>query len=162
MNRITPGLPVADMKTYGIRAPLATHWRKATCTEAECEGHRTGWVTVIVETTPAAPAEGVSVTKMMALVDRDTMRAYYIRHLSGRSFIESTDSSGATVFDFAPGQDCFDEHRVRVERPEIFVVRGGDWRGNPRREQMTHDRPDYWVEDFADHQDRLATRLDRG
>ncbi len=161
MNRITPGLPVADMKTYGIRAPLSTHWRKATCVEVECEGHRTGWLTVIVEGT-VPPAEGVSVRKMMALVDRDSQRAYYIRHLSGRSFLESKDSSGATVFDFAPGQDCFEDHRIRVERPEVFVVRGGDWRGNPRREQMTHDRPDYWVEDFAEHQDRLATRLDRG
>ena len=162
MNRITPGLPVADMKTYGIRAPLATHWRKASCSEVECEGHRTGWLTVIHEQTPTAPAVGVSVTKMMALVDRDSQRAYYIRHLSGRSFLESKDSSGATVFDFAPGQDCFDDHQVRIERPELFEVRGGDWRGNPRREAMTHNRPGYWVEDFAGHQDRLATRLDRG
>ena len=70
MNRITPGLPVADMKTYGIRAPLATHWRKASCVEVECEGHRTGWLTVIVEGT-VPPAEGASVRKMMALADRD-------------------------------------------------------------------------------------------
>ena len=151
------------MKTYGIRAPLETHWRKASCSEVECEGHRTGWLTVIHEQTPAAPVVGeVSVRKMMALVDRDSQRAYYIRHLSRRSFLESKDSSGATVFDFAPGQDCFDEHRVRIERPELFEVRGGDWRGNPRREQMIHNRPDLWVEDFAGHQDRIATRLDRG
>ena len=162
MNQITPGLSVTDMKTYGIRAPLSTHWRKATCTEVECEGHRTGWLTVLVEASPPGPAVGVSVRKMMALVDRYTQRAYYIRHLSGRSFIESKDSSGATVFDFASGQDCFEEHQVRVDRPELFEVRGGDWRGNPRREGMTHDRPDNWVEDFAEHQDRIATRLDRG
>ncbi len=162
MHRIDPGLPVADMKTYGIRAPLETHWRKASCAEVECEGYRTGWLTVLVENAPAHPAGGGSVRKMLALVDRDSQRAYYIRHLSGRSFIESKDSSGATVFDFASGQDCFEEHRVRIERPEVFVVRGGDWRGNPRRERMTHDRPDFWVEDFAEHQDRLATRLDRG
>ena len=99
----------------------------------------------------------------MALVDRDSQRVYYIRHLSGRSFLESKDSSGATVFDFAPGQEVFDHrHHVKIERPELFKVTGGDWRGNPRREAMTHTRPDYWAEDFAGHQDRLATRLDRG
>ena len=166
LNRITPRLPEYAMKTYQVSAPLATHWRKASCAEVECEGHRFGWVTLIdergIESAETVETTQVHVHKMRALADRDAQRAYYIRHLSGRSFLESKDSSGATVFDFAPGQDCFNEHQVRVERPELFEVRGGDWRGNPRREQMTHNRPGFWVEDFAEHQNRLATRLDRG
>ncbi len=168
MNRITPGLPVTDMKTYGIRAPLASHWRKASCVEVECPS-LTGWLNVIDEqNSPAvtraefeAWAEAVR-RGAPELINRDQARAGYIRYAAGRSFIEAADSSGATVFDFAPGQECFEDHRIRIDREELFIVRGGDWRGNPRRERMTHDRPEYWVEDFAEHQDRLATRLSRG
>jgi hypothetical protein len=45
---------------------------------------------------------------------------------------------------------------VPLERPELYVVRGGDWRGNPRGEVRRHSGPDSWVNDFAEHQDRIA------
>ena len=141
LNRIEPRLPVTAMKTYEVAAPLLTHWRNASCSEKKCPAYTEGWITACDETTTLGAAQ-----------------ADYIRHNSGRSFTE-TREDGLTVFTFAPGQDCFEQHLIKIGRPELFIVRGGDWRGNPRREQMTHDSPDNWVEDFAEHQDRLAEAL---
>ncbi len=169
--RIDPQLPVQMVKSYDIHAPLATHWRKATCAEVSCKALAEGWITMIAEdplVMPEKPSLDPAVTKATFRRlerdpdHRDEARAYYIRHLSGREFSERRDETGITVFDFTPGQDCFDQHKIRIDRPEIFIVRGGDWRGNPTRESRTHDRPDYWVEDFALHQDEIATRIDRG
>ena len=175
MNRLEPKLPVHAMKSYDIHAPLASHWRKATCEEVDCEGWRSGWITMIDERDLAPRGEetlahlpprertAAHVRRLRQMANADEARAYYIRHLSGRNFTESKDTAtGKTVFDFPPGQECFDEHRVRVERPEIFVVRDGDFRGNPTRERRVHDSPDHWVEDFAEHQDQIAIQVDRG
>lgn len=146
VNRITPQLPVTAMKTYGLRAPLRSHWRKATCAEVDCESYRNGWMTT---------------------VSNDSRAAYYIRKESGRSFTETSLDGGRVIFTFGPGQTCFasDEHVVRLEREAFYVVREGDWRGNPRPHtagNRTHVRAEDWVDDFATHQGRLADRLGRG
>lgn len=165
--RIEPQLPVQMVKTYGIDVPLATHWRKATCAEVECKAHTDGWITMLTERgfNPVVPGDATEATHLAALKhvkDQDEARAYYIRHLSGREFTEHRDETGITVFDFPPGQDCFAPHKIRIDRPEIFRVRGGDHRGNPTREHKLHRRPEDWVEDFALHQDAIATRIQRG
>ncbi len=166
--RIDPALPIQMVKSYDIHAPLATHWRKATCAEVSCKAHTEGWVTMIPETAVSGNPQLVNTTErdhmanLKRLKDQDEARAYYIRHLSGREFSEHRDESGVTVFDFPPGQDCFEPHKTKIDRPEIFIVRGGDWRGNPTRESRTHATPDDWVEDFALHQDEIATRVERG
>ena len=73
------------------------------------------------------------------------------------------NSEGLTVFTFEPGQDCFAQHRVPLERDPLFLVRGGDWRGNPTGLQpYRHHRGEDWVDDFADHQDRIARQIERG
>lgn len=147
MFRVEPQMPAANYKTYQILAPRLTHWRDATCAEVQCAAHVKGWTTVADERT-----------------DLGMGHAYYIRKQSGRAFKESRDEHGMTVFVFTPGQRCFrSNHQVRIERPEIYVVKGGDWRGNPRGiDPRIHARPSEWVDDFAGHQDRLATRLRQG
>ncbi len=144
MNRIEPRLPVTAYKTYQFAAPLSTHWRNASCSEKECRAYIQGWVTACDEATTLGAAQ-----------------ADYVRHNSGRTFTE-TREDGLTVFTFGPGQTCFVDHKIRIDRPELFIVRDGDWRGNPTGETRTHTRPEDWVEDFADHQDRLAARQSRG
>lgn len=146
INRITPNLPTAAMKTYSVRAPLGSHWRKATCAEVDCESYLHGWMTT---------------------VPSDSAQAHYIRKESGRRFIETTLDGGRVIFTFEPGQRCFgsDEHTVHLDREAFYVVREGDWRGNPRphaRTNIQHVRADDWVDDFATHQGRLADRLERG
>lgn len=146
-QRIEPALPVGAVKTYGILAPRSTHWRPSTCAEVECPAWRSGWRTLVQVTT-----------------ELGAQQAYYIRMHSGRAFTAGDpDADGMVTFVFPPGQQCFAEHPKRLEREEIYVVRDGDWRGNPRGTAPTrHKRAADWVDDFANHQDRLATRYGQG
>lgn len=162
--RVTPALPVSAMKTFQVVSPISTHFRPATCAETECDAYVHGWMTLADESS-----------------DRGRRVAHYIRKESGRRFGEEQvpgleflarwpDMAAGfpqppallTVFTFEAGQRCFsaDEHRVRI-RPERFVERGGDWRGNPRREVREHTAAS-WTDAFAEHQDRLKTAIQRG
>ena len=146
INRIEPNLPAQAYRTYEIAAPRSTHWRDATCDEVGCHHHQYGWRTVVDETTTLGQRQ-----------------AHYIRAESRRRFGEHRDEAGLTVFEFAPGQPCFAKHRTRVERPELYLVTGGDWRGNPLgTPTRRHTRPELWVEDFQENQDALITRIERG
>ena len=144
-GRIPPALPVAAYKTYQIAAPLATHWSIVTCADAGCEYLETGWDSLVDEST-----------------DLGQRQAHYIRRESGRRFTEERQPDGLTRFAFEAGQKCFTEHRGRNSRPERFVERDGDYRGNPTRRRREFGRPDEWVESFSEHQDRLRTILERG
>ena len=147
VNRIPPQLPVHAMRTYSVDAPRATHWRDATCAEVDCEAWRSGWLTIVDE-------RPETVTELGA------RQAAYIRGQSGRSYVEARDGqTGHTVFDFAAGQTCFSRHRVRLDRLEVYRVRGGDFRGNPTGENRVHDAPEHWLEDFAEHQQQLQRRI---
>ena len=148
LNRMAPALPAGAMKTYAIRAPRSTHFRPATCTDVRCEAYEHGWSTTVNEAD-----------------DLGARQAHYIRKQSGRKFVERSDAPGFVTFAFEAGQRCFrsDDHRVRLDRPEIYTVRDGDYRGNPRRtETYIHTRPELWVEDFGTHQQTLADRLEAG
>ena len=158
LNRITPKLPAIVMKTYSIDAPQSTHFRRASCAEMACPNFVRGWCVAVP---PDAMGQQID---------------YAVQH-SGKTFRKLTvdeaeiaqpgvNFAGSLyVYFFAPGQECFDgeagRHQTRIDRPEIFSVRGGDWRAQttpPRR----HTRAADWVDDFADHQDRLATALQHG
>lgn len=145
MFRIQPQMPVGAYKTYTVTSPLSTHSRAGTCEEADCVNHATGWRTAVDEST-----------------DLGQQQARYVRSDSGRACTEYRDETGLTVFEFQPGQQCFTAHRIPLEREPFYVVRGGDWRGNPTGERRQHARADDWVDDFATHQDRLADRLGQG
>lgn len=146
VNRAAPLLGVADVKTYEIAAPASTHWRVGTCAEAVCGAHLNGWRTVVDESTELGQGQ-----------------AYYIRKQSGRKYVEYPGRDGLTAFEFEAGQTCFRPHQVRIERPEIFLVKDGDHRGNPRgTATRIHSRPADWVDDFANHQNALSDRLERG
>ncbi len=146
VTRVDSLMPAANYKTYSITAPISTHFRAATCEETNCPNLANGWASVIDEST-----------------DLGQKQAHYIRKQSGRKFIETRNEAGLTRFEFASGQTCFTPHKVRLERPEIFRVRGGDYRGNPRNTPVvTHKNAEDWRDDFANHQAQLATRLDQG
>lgn len=146
MLRFDPKLPVHAMKTYALVQPLRTHTREVTCREVECRGYRLGFsITCDVKS------------------ELGQRQAYYIRMHSGRAYTQARQPNTSLVtFTFKPGQQCFATHRVPVWREPLYVVRGGDWRGNPRGERMTHAAPAHWVDDFATHQDRLHTVQQRG
>lgn len=140
MFRVAPALPAAAYKTYAIASPISTHYRDGTCAEAGCMAHQYGWQTAVDESSEIGQRQ-----------------AHYIRKQSGRRHTERHTEAGLTAFEFEAGQRCFAQHKVPLERPEFYVVRGGDWRGDPRGEgTYMHTGPDSWVNDFGDHQDRLA------
>jgi hypothetical protein len=142
--RLDPALPVQAYKTYEITRPAATHYRPATCAQVECPHWRDGWV-----------------TRVDTATELGAQQARYIAGRSGRTFTARVEGSVA-VFTFPAGQRCFTPHRVPLEREPLFAVRGGDWRGNPLRERRTHVRGSEWVEDFAEHQQELADRINKG
>lgn len=141
VNRIEPAMPVGAYQTYSITSPQDVQV-KAACEQVGCEAWRYGWESAIDETTPLGQRQ-----------------AAYIRTQSGRTFREMKRADGLTVFRFEPHQRCFAEHRTR---PEIYLVRDGDWRGNPTGRQRQHTSPDDWVEDFGEHQQRIADQQQKG
>jgi hypothetical protein len=142
--RAPPGLPAHAMKTYQIASPVQTHTRPAVCAEVECQAYRVGWSTAVDVAT-----------------ELGRKQAQYIRMHSGRAF-EVVIVGTVVTFTFPAGQRCFTQHRVPLERPALYVIRDGDWRGNPRQTEPVRVGPDAWVDDFANHQDRLKTVFDQG
>lgn len=139
--RLDPKMPVHAYQTYGITRPPGTHSRRATCAEVDCVASARGWS-----------------TKVDVSTDLGRRQANYIRLASGRSYTHSQKGTVVT-FMFAAGQRCFAEHRVNVERPSLFLKRGGDWRAGWDAVQM---RDVDWVDDFANHQQDIAERIERG
>lgn len=131
LNRVQPQLPVTMMKTFAILAPVATHFRPATCEEIGCMAFHYGWSWE----TGGKPQEMVDAVKK-----------------SGRKYTTAAVDGGELLV-FEAGQPCFkaSAHRMRVERPEIFLTRNGDWRGNPdgpSAEPLIHSGPDAWADDL--------------
>ncbi|MBO3751530.1 hypothetical protein J5X84_36120 [Streptosporangiaceae bacterium NEAU-GS5] len=141
INRIPPKLPVTAVKTYAILSPHDTAVKSA-CETVGCKAWRQGWTSLIDESTDLGRAQ-----------------ASYIRHGAGRTFREQRTAEGLTAFRFDSGQRCFRDH---LTYPEVYLARGGDWRGNPRGERRLHTRPADWVEDFGLHQQRLNDAQQRG
>jgi hypothetical protein len=144
--RLPPKLPVGNMQTYQILAPRATHFRPATCAEVDCQHYLAGWKSVIDEST-----------------DLGKSQAYFIRNQSGRHFREERNAApGVTIFIFEAGQKCFSNHELRLDRPELYLVKGGDWRGNPTGFKRQHVNAEDWVDDFANHQSKIADAVQQG
>ena len=140
VNRVEPKLSSGAFKTYQILSPRATHQRGATCSEVDCQAQAHGWRTEVDEASMLGQ-----------------MQAHYIRQESGRDFVETRDEHGMTVFTFTPGQRCFARHMVSLDRPELFLVRNGDHRGDPAGGRpFRHRRAEDGVDDCAGHQERLA------
>lgn len=137
--RVPPRAGPELYRSWTLAAPVATHWRPATCAESDCDAYLHGWVTTL---DPVANAAAVA----------------YLRGDRTREHTEETGPDGLIRFTFGPGQRCFraDTHRVPLERPPLHVIREGDWRGNPRRIPASTVSRSEWLDRFATHQDQLA------
>lgn len=121
------------MTDYRIVAPLSTHFRPSTCAEAGCEAYAHGWTTIVQVATEVGRRQ-----------------AAYIRHGSGRRFVEVATGPGVVEFRFEPGQRCFATHQLRLAREPDYLI---------DRQQVGHGQ---WVDDFATNQQRLKELIDRG
>lgn len=147
LTRITPKIGAAHYKTYAIDSPIATHSRPASCEEVGCEHQANGWSTHV---------QGA---------DADFVRSVCRGEVDGirRHAIEQLEADGWVLFMFEAGQTCFKvgEHRVPLDRPALYLVRGGDWRGNPAGvPTVRHSGPDAWVNDCGDHLNKLKRLLE--
>lgn len=134
-------LPVHGFQTYQITSP-PDRTVKAACEQVACPNWRYGWESHIDEST-----------------DLGVRQAAFIRTEAGRTFREQKTAAGITVFRFEPHQRCFAEHQTR---PEMYLVRDGDHRGNPTGRRRQHTRAADWVEDFQENQGRVADAREKG
>lgn len=142
LNRIEPVLPAHAFRTFQISAPVATHFRAATCAEVDCPNWLNGWRVQAESLTP------------------DLLHA---AKTSGRRYREESLAPGVTWLVYEAGQACFraSQHRTPIGRPELYLVRDGDWRqtfGQARQ----HTRPEHWVEEMSENQQRLIDAKQRG
>lgn len=148
VNRIEPQGDPSLYKTYAMLRPKSTHTRIATCQEVDCPDFLRGWRTHIDLST-----------------DIGKRQSRYIRDHSGRSFVEVKRpifGDPTVVLEFPAGQQCFREHRVPLEREPLFVVKGGDYRGNPLGLPTVQRTRDEWLDDFGNHQLSIAEAVKRG
>lgn len=128
--------PVHTMRTFQMDQPIETHYRRATCAEVSCAAHAAGWRMGFDLTDPERRAA-----------------ARWIRDKSGRAYTyELVEGGNKIVFTFAAGQACFAKHRVPLEREPFYIVRGGDFRGNPERVRVKHSADtfiDQWENDLG-------------
>lgn len=153
--RADPRMPQQAYKTFSVHMPRATHWREASCEEAGCKHYAKGWKTTFVPNTP----DGEKIR--FQIKNSPTKRTYKVVRLADK--IEVL---------FPPGQSCFMQdhpttrHRVPIfDQPQIHVVRSGDWRTGAKTQRATrrvHTRSEFWVEEFAENQQRLKQIVERG
>lgn len=143
MNRLPPQGRVNDYKTYQIVAPLKTHWRPATCAEVDCPQYTKGWQVRVENLTP---------------------EMLHAAKTCGRKYSELRVAEGETWLVYEAGQSCFraSQHRVKLDRQEIYIARDGDWRGNPSGRVLKHTRPENWVDDFQSNSEKLIDLRERG
>ena len=144
MGRPAPLMHPSAYKTYSVRAPRSTHFRPASCAEVDCPHYLNGW-----------------------RVRTDTLDEQMIHTAthSGRKFQRLRVSEYENWIVFEAGQSCFQasNHWTRIDKPELFIVRDGDWRGNPRgTDARKHANPADWLDDFATHQQKLADVQQQG
>lgn len=146
-RQIQPLMPAQSYKTYGMAMPLSSHFRRGTCEEVQCEPFLNGFVATFDLAT-----------------DLGQKQYAYCKEDKDRSFSMQRVGLNIVKLVYKPGTPCFKrgEHRVPIGREPFFTVTGGDWRGNPRGTGMRHNNGENWVDDFANHQDKLKTALERG
>lgn len=130
-------LPAHRRVTYA--AETGPGWfEDAYCDEVDCGRWRNGFKVVVDLTT-----------------DLGRRQDDYLSRDRARDSVRRRTEFGAEYV-YPPGTPCFEAHQRRLERPPLYVVRGGDSRGNPTGKRRVHANVDDWVEDFAEHQSKLA------
>lgn len=138
-------LPSQAYTSFGMAAPLRTHFIELPCKVAQCERYVHGWTTTL---DPGREEHWP-----------------FIQHIlsgrSGRRYSRGENTpEGYMTFVFPPGQPCFrnSHHERNREVRELYVVRNGDFRTPNRQRQLRVMGFDNWLEAF----DRNQTALVKG
>lgn len=115
-------------RSYGVSNPTATHTRSASCDEVACKAHAGGFSVIADEATTEGQA------RLKALADHNVV--------NGRRFTR-TQVGTVHTFTFPPGERCFAQHRVPVDRPQFHTITHIGARRSVG--------PDEWLDDFDGH-----------
>lgn len=143
--RIVSAAPVQAFRSFGMTVTRRVH---ATCEEFGCEHWAKGWITAVP---PDSPDEGVLVAACDGRVDQ--FRRRWTR-------IEVT-SNGFHAYHFPPGQPCLRASTHTIPWNFAWHHRDGDWRGNPTGIVVPHPDGTSWVDEFGEHQQRIADQRKR-
>jgi hypothetical protein len=151
LNRIAPAAPPHLFRTFSVRQPLATHWRRATCEEVECEAFHRGWVTTV----PPESQEYVD----LARACRGEVDGFRRGAAPGSPEVTA---EGFLRFTFPAGQLCLraSAHKIHNDEMPIFQHRGGDWRASSGR-VVTHSTPESWRDELGENQLRIVAERQR-
>lgn len=142
--RVQPQGPVSGYRSFGQRI---TRRVRATCAEVECDAYANGWVTSV-------PTGGQDESVIVAACDGrvDGMRRQWETRLT---------LNGFTEYRFPPGQPCFKASAHTVPLAVQHYHRDGDWRGNPTGVVVAHPDIRSWIDEFGEHQQRVADQRQR-
>ncbi len=137
--------PVGGFRSFGMRT---TRTVSATCAEVDCPHWQNGWACVVV---PGSEDAGV----VEAACDgrADGRRRAWAR-------LEPLPKGFVRIW-FDPGQPCFKASTHRVPWEASWYHRDGDWRGNPSGLVVAHRNARSWVDEFGEHQLRIAGERER-
>lgn len=133
--------PAQAYQTFSVKS-RPDRLIRTVCERVACQAWRSGWESAIDERTDLGKAQ-----------------AAYIRTQSGRTFKEQKTAAGLTVFRFEAYQRCFADHQTR---PELYVVRDGDYRGNPTGRKRQHTSAADWVDHMQEEFGRFQDDRERG
>lgn len=146
LNRIEPKVGPEHFQTYRIVAPSATHRRRATCAEVDCPRRRHGFRAQFDVSTVAGREN-----------------ALWVERGNHRPLVYGRKVEGPIVtYTFPAGQDCFDPHSVPLEREPLYIVRGGDHRGNPRGIEPRQLRAADFIDHYRNNHAAVMQRIERG
>lgn len=148
--RPEPARPVTLMQTYGLSAPQATHYRRASCREVDCPNYANGWVSGFDVTDPEQ-------ARACRIVREKSGRLFTVQEISGRGGVIAN-----VLLTFGPGQECFLQHRVQLEREPVYFLRDGDFRGNPTGRKIVFSSHVPFLDDWGEHQEKIKTLVERG
>lgn len=136
-------LPPQYYKNFAIRSPIQTHTRPATCVEIGCLAYHNGWQYRIETLLPEDLHVAIHSGKRCRIVDVKEGESYLV---------------------FEPGQPCFDapNHRVTLDRPEIFLVGRGHYSQFQAKTARRHANGENFMDDMINHLDVIVTEIKRG
>lgn len=132
-----------DFTSFGMRAPVRTHFIELPCSVAQCKGYVHGWTSTL------DPGREEHLPFIQHILSGRVGRRY--------SRGENTPE-GYLTFNFPPGQSCFlNSHHQRDEsKEELYVVRRGDFRTPHAQREPKAMTFDNWVELFDRNQNALV------
>lgn len=144
-NAWSMNAPVGGFRSFGMRVTKYVH---ATCEEFECGHWRNGWATTV---TPGS--DDAHLVEQACDGRADGYRRAWSR-------LEPLPGGFVRIW-FEPGQPCFKAASHRVPWSGRWYHRDGDWRGNPSGLVVPHRDGRSWVDEFGEHQERIAGERQR-